>query len=73
MTNYTILAFLFFIVPTLSCAFGITAMILDRKHKIGDLSYVEFTKHHAQTITQFECSQKELKRAVTELKKNSGR
>ena len=73
MNNFTILAFLLFIVPTLSIAFGITAMILDRKHKIGDLSYVEFTKHYAQTITQFECSKKELKRTVTELKKNSER
>ena len=58
------------LIPTFAVAFGITATILDKKHKIGELSYVEFSKRHERTLEQFECSRKDLDRTVDRLKQS---
>ena len=60
------------IIPTLSVAFGVTATILDRKHKIGEQTDVEFSKHHTRIIEQFETSEKAMEKTVKDLKKING-
>lgn len=55
-----IVAFMFFIIPTLTSAFGVTAFILYKKHKLGDPYPVEFTNHDFQIITEFKCKETDI-------------
>ena len=71
MTIGTILFIsLFTLIPTFAIAYGITATVLDRKHKLGEFSYVEFFKHQSRTLEQFECSERDLEKTVSELKRD---
>jgi len=54
------IAILLFIIPTLSSAFGITAFILYKKHKLGDPFPVEFTNHDCQLIAEYKCNEKDI-------------
>ncbi len=73
MDIYVVLIILFWgILPTLSTAYGVTAIILDRKNKIGDINPVEFNKHLSKTIDQFECSKTAMQAAIKQLKSNKG-
>lgn len=67
MTVGVILFFVVFaLAPTLMVAFGFTTLKLEDKHRIGDLSNVEFSKHQMRTIQQYECNEKELEKELSD-------
>lgn len=66
MTVIDILIFIVAVlIPTISIAFGETARKLHFKNKIGGVSYNDFVQYaHSTTIKQFECSHKDLEKAI---------
>lgn len=59
-----ILFLLYGLIPVFVLAYGITVTVLSKKHKIGDLSQVEFSGHLSRTIDEFECNIDDMRKKI---------
>ncbi len=52
----------------IAIAFAITTHIINNRHKLGDMSYVEYSRYKTEIIEEYECS----KKSMEQLLKNIG-
>lgn len=56
------------IVPVIALAFAFAMHNLAKKHRLGDVSYVEYSRYKTEVIEEYECS----KKSMEQLLKNIG-